>query len=60
LSFSPFKKEGNKKTVLPVYTTAFLMLAYLPYQLGLAGVGDVILADVSVQPVAEIKEPVVQ
>lgn len=43
-----------------MYTTAFLMLAYLSHQLGLAGVGDIILADVSMQPVAEIQEPVIQ
>ena len=33
---------------------------HLPHQLGPAGVGDVVLADVSVQPVAEVQEPVVQ
>ena len=31
----------------------------LPRQLGLSGVGDVVLPDVAVQPVAEVQEPVV-
>lgn len=36
------------------------VLPYLSHQPGPAGVGDVVLADVSVQPVAEVEEPVVQ
>lgn len=35
-------------------------LPHLSHQPGPVGVGDVVLADVSVQPVAEVEEPVVQ
>lgn len=34
--------------------------AHLPHQFGPARVGDVVLADVAVQPIAEVEESVVQ
>lgn len=38
----------------------FPVFAHLPHQSGISGIGDVVLPDVPVDPVAEVQESVVQ
>lgn len=51
--------KGGNRTVL-LYGDGSSGAAYLPHQFGLARVGDVVLADVTVQPIAEVEKSVIQ